>query len=748
MLRMPTKWVLLMLVAAAGLPGKPCWAAAPAASLPGAVDPAFAGLVNLELIGQAVDTADSGLLTDEALLLANAESVLGRGHRSGVTAECLARKAFQLSSLRNDDGSLGRLESLAVRLGQTDLAGRIRLTRRTSHASRALQSGLVVDLDRVSTQQFLELRATLEAIRRAEAAGDGPQLSRLAAQVSQFSGLGQGVVQQLDGEIAKAQRKTPATPSTADDLLRRLAFHSRAVRAGTRASNSGAQAAAAGGGGSGGGSGGGGGKSSGSDPDSSRVAAEAQLRIANAQLITAVGDYTVKESQAGMNWTEVRAKNIQNNYQYAESFWKKRALHAQFSRAGASAGPAAGPVAAGPGPASGGPSAAGRDVSIQDVSAVTPMATVRPVLLKSHKPTPRLHQPVDWPHVFQADPFLDGQKRLSALLKARLPENSGLGSQNYLEIQATVAEMKGLLEERIHDYPPAIYVHAKKCLAAVEYEATLRVEPAGTAAAPAEVAVRLERLGGPSRGLSLEIVDPLLSESFVYEFLDGGPAGDELSRAWPDLQPADVAAAALALLARAEPAADDACRFAVELAAASGDASVLERIAATARQRGRTELAGQAQAARDKLAAVAAAPPARQIAVDATPLAAIMLYRAYLADIRQAAVTGKAPLLKTLLASLDAAPLLTTEQKGYLRQVAAWQGTDPALTAASARFGSTLDTEPAGRSIAALEQMIGLRQSLFNRLDQELTQATPLPLDSDAVQRTLMILYEAQGNGL
>ena len=118
-----------------------------------------------------------------------------------------------------------------------------------------------------------------------------------------------------------------------------------------------------------------------------------------------------------------------------------------------------------------------------------------------------------------------------------------------------------------------------------------------------------------------------------------------------------------------------------------------------------------------------------------------MLYRAYLADIRQAVMDRNAPVLETLLQSLDVVPVLTSAQKDYLRQVAAWRPADETMAAAAAELCRAMDLEPAGRSIAALEQMVGLRQSLFSRLDQELTAGAEAALDVRAVQRTLMVLY-------
>jgi len=399
--------------------------------------------------------------------------------------------------------------------------------------------------------------------------------------------------------------------------------------------------------------------------------------------------------------------------------------------------------------------APGKATPIQEISTVMPVTPVRRAVSTVSTPMPRLHQPVDWPHIFQVDPFLDDQKRLVDLLKERSPENSGPGSQNYLEIQAAVAEMQGLLAERVHDYPPKIYVHAKKCLASIEYEASLHLEPSGTAQAPTESVAQTSRLDGASRGLSLKIIDPLRSQSFVYEFLDSGKAGDGLNRVWQDLVPAEVATAALALLGPTEGQAAaprwllgaDACRFAIELAALSGDKDLIDRIAATATSRGRPELVSLAQAARAKIAATSAAPPARLIAVDAMPLEAIRLYRAYLADIRQAVITGNTAILTTMLKSLDVAPVLSVEQKSYLRQVAAWRPVDETTVKALAEMCRALDAEPAGRSVAAWEQMLGLRQSLFNQLDQELTQGALAHLDMGGVQRTLLVLYDARDNG-
>jgi hypothetical protein len=99
-------------------------------------DPAFDRLTDLALLGQALNGQDASLLTDAGLQLADAERVLERTHRSGITAHRVLEKATRLAAANGDKATLDRLGRAAERLSDRPLAALVDRARQLPAAAR------------------------------------------------------------------------------------------------------------------------------------------------------------------------------------------------------------------------------------------------------------------------------------------------------------------------------------------------------------------------------------------------------------------------------------------------------------------------------------------------------------------------------------------------------------------------------------------------------------------------------------
>lgn len=81
-----------------------------------------------------------------------------------------------------------------------------------------------------------------------------------------------------------------------------------------------------------------------------------------------------------------------------------------------------------------------------------------------------------WPPELQRGLFADERTRIDLLLaeRAARPQDSGLGTDNYVRIRETTEEMKEKLKGNVGAFTPMEYIAAKRFLTGVEFEAQRR----------------------------------------------------------------------------------------------------------------------------------------------------------------------------------------------------------------------------------------------------------------------------------
>ncbi len=188
---------------------------APVAGLPQEFkDAAFDNLVDLTAIGAAIDAQDASALTDAAMLLLHAERTLGRRHSSGLTSVQVAKQAQTLAVDTGDTAALKRLHMLAMRSRNEKLAEEIKqiiaVTARLGGAVRALDDGMVANVEQVTVDGFLVYRVALEQIRLAGETGDMAAINRLKKWLQEDQHLTDAQATEFRELIQDAEKKAAA----------------------------------------------------------------------------------------------------------------------------------------------------------------------------------------------------------------------------------------------------------------------------------------------------------------------------------------------------------------------------------------------------------------------------------------------------------------------------------------------------------------------------------------------------------
>ena len=174
------------------------------------------------------------------------------------------------------------------------------------------------------------------------------------------------------------------------------------------------------------------------------TAPESILR-GEADVIRAAGEADYNHSAATLIREGAFSAHLDNQIKYAETFFQKRAINA-----------AARAVERGMPPCP------------ETLARFNRERT--PCRLASHQLDP-VSAGIRWPAAFECKCFHSLRGRVDKLFAERSPDNSGVGSRNYRDVQATVCAMRYMLKHRIHEMDSAEYVHARKFIDSVGYEA-------------------------------------------------------------------------------------------------------------------------------------------------------------------------------------------------------------------------------------------------------------------------------------
>lgn len=179
---------LLLAVAAVSAaepePPAACDAAIPAEL----VDDGFLGKIDLAAIRGSLLALDAARLTDQALLLAEAEQQVGRAHKS-LAAGDLMQAAARVARETGDRETLARLSAIAHDRGDTALASLSAQPRSTSRFLGRVDPDLGVPLSELSAESVVLFRAYRNQILLAKALNDQGTLNQLARGIEQLTEL-------------------------------------------------------------------------------------------------------------------------------------------------------------------------------------------------------------------------------------------------------------------------------------------------------------------------------------------------------------------------------------------------------------------------------------------------------------------------------------------------------------------------------------------------------------------------------
>jgi len=172
-----------------------------------------------------------------------------------------------------------------------------------------------------------------------------------------------------------------------------------------------------------------------------------------ADVIRAAGEADYNHSAAALIREGVYSAHLDNQIKHTETFFQKRAINAAAR-------------------------------AIERGMPACPETLARfnrertPCRLASHQLDP-VSAGIRWPAAFECKCFDSLRGRVDRLFSERTPDNSGVGSKNYRDVQATVSAMRHMLRHQIHELDSAEYSHARKFIDSLGYEARHPLMPGG-----------------------------------------------------------------------------------------------------------------------------------------------------------------------------------------------------------------------------------------------------------------------------
>ena len=176
----------------------------------------------------------------------------------------------------------------------------------------------------------------------------------------------------------------------------------------------------------------------------SSTAAEGYLH-GSADLLRAQGEYNLLTSQAAINQQQAYSRMLDNRQVRFETYWNLRRLN-ESQRAERRRPPA----------------------TPEQMARWNQSRLPKRLSLSELNPaTGAIH----WVGVLEDEEFASGRTELARLFADRDSDNSGVGSQNYRDIQRTVAELRRQLQRSAKRLPADEFIQAKKFVDGLAYEA-------------------------------------------------------------------------------------------------------------------------------------------------------------------------------------------------------------------------------------------------------------------------------------
>jgi hypothetical protein len=183
------------------------------------LDPAFEKIVELRMVQDAFASRDTGLLADAALLMAQAEHVLHRPHKT-IPADKLLAVAIRLAGQARDADTLKRLAAALADSPNAELKTALQSAQILSAQSRAVEPP--ISLEGVTPAGLETYIAYKGEIPLAQAIGDRAELEAIQGGIETAKDLSPQQRQQLLKMVEAAISATPETPPPAAQALSKL----------------------------------------------------------------------------------------------------------------------------------------------------------------------------------------------------------------------------------------------------------------------------------------------------------------------------------------------------------------------------------------------------------------------------------------------------------------------------------------------------------------------------------------------
>lgn len=176
-------------------------------------------------------------------------------------------------------------------------------------------------------------------------------------------------------------------------------------------------------------------------------------------IISSLGQYNLSTSQAAINYQQAYSQYLDNQKKQESTYFDMRRMHASYRSEQALQHPA--PTA-------------------DQLAAFSKSRTPQPLSSNDLDPA---HGVLNWPTVLRNKDFDADRHQVEGLFAqaAADPHASGLGTENYRQIQHAIGDLNDKLHSKIDQYSADEYISANKFLKSLAYQARTPIEVAGTA---------------------------------------------------------------------------------------------------------------------------------------------------------------------------------------------------------------------------------------------------------------------------
>lgn len=191
-----------------------------------ATDPAFERLVDLQLLGKAVNSNDIHQMIDILFVLAEREQVLQRTHRSGISASGLFLRIAGYAARHRDAEAISRLERGAVRMDTSDWTEQLTALREFLATQRSIPPS--VPLSQVTTEKLITVASISRVMKWADLTGSQEALDRVESELAvtpYLSKAEKAFFQQRLNQVRQAT--TPTVDDVTTEVIREFASKSR-----------------------------------------------------------------------------------------------------------------------------------------------------------------------------------------------------------------------------------------------------------------------------------------------------------------------------------------------------------------------------------------------------------------------------------------------------------------------------------------------------------------------------------------